>query len=509
MPWAPLSRGCPATLMLSSRDKPRPWSVITCGFILIACSRPRVVLDEGSSCAKFMSGSWAASFCDSFLGAGLDLAWDAYRAGYAACHWNTADVRPGELEYTLDLDDAHWYKKFETSMYDPMVRSSHMTATSAHNGRVSRRCSFGNDGSRWFVERVGPFMFGSSSYLSVRYAPEVGPDFGGLKDLTGSFLSITHANGSVIPFPPLHLHHFHLWAQRTQVAAGPGETMFETHGDGQCKRGEGGTKCYLQMMPPGFAEELTGNLYTADLIGDRVAPLAEPLFVDVALALTRRENVRYRPHFFEFSFWYTVPVSPRWAGAGAVFLPESLATDDYLIWGGMHFQSSYQVVWSEMHTHWPAVDKVWVVAQHPSELGLDASPWILPSGFSDFPVLRLSDAGHTLESFESRLLQWRESFIAEYHGGVLEKEDGAFFDRYNHGHFKQKCFAAGTNITLISTLAKHKHATQLPRHLHIDAFSIVMPCAATNVYDASIAAPLYRQLQLWKPYEASGSTYFA
>lgn len=79
-----------------------------------------------------------------------------------------------------------------------------------------------------------------------------GAVFGAVDDRTGDFFE----------YPPLRNHRTHL----TYLSkASP--VLWEKHSDSQCTAAEGGTDCYIEVLPPGYALEARACL----------PPLAPPL----------------------------------------------------------------------------------------------------------------------------------------------------------------------------------------------------------------------------------------
>jgi len=165
--------------------------------------------------------------------------------------------------------------------------------------------------------------------------------------------------------------------------------------------------------------------------------------------------------------------------------PDMDAHDEFVIWGEMQLDARYQVVWSELHSHWPIVDQVWLIAQSNAQMGLNQDPWVLPS---TYPVLLLKQVNHTVVTFRKHLRRWAGETVAHW-GSVLEFQDGAYYSRYNYPLLSDTCFPAGQKITLVATIKKHSLATSMPGHLHIDAFSVLLPCSSSNHYDPTIHAP--------------------
>ncbi|EGB04121.1 hypothetical protein AURANDRAFT_67468 [Aureococcus anophagefferens] len=109
-------------------------------------------------------------------------------------------------------------------------------------------------------------------------------------------------NGIVLGFPPIHVHHVHasptntgmqrsrildcaklaagLLAKNENCCSDVMRIVFEQHGDFMCRTAEGGTRCYLEDMPEGYAKRVTesmiinGELNDLAMSGRRFQPEA-------------------------------------------------------------------------------------------------------------------------------------------------------------------------------------------------------------------------------------------
>merc|ERR1711871_493032 len=79
--------------------------------------------------------------------------------------------------------------------------------------------------------------------------------------VTATVFAPTHSNGTVLPFPPIHVHHAHV--RREPLDPVSNSLFLQTHGDSSCLVDEGGHRCYFETWPLPFARRLprTGSLW--------------------------------------------------------------------------------------------------------------------------------------------------------------------------------------------------------------------------------------------------------
>jgi len=159
-----------------------------------------------------------------------------------------------------------------------------------------------DEGSHWEVTRLGPFTTtGGYDWLQVGW-----DDIFGLgKVLEGhpegvflveQFMSPVFENGSMISYPPIHIHHMHIGPvpvggsyvrQRRSpfdcAVFGSARSCFypdrvmETHGDYTCSDEDGGLDCRLESFPDGHGKLITSPLGIEGELNDVRAAGSEPL----------------------------------------------------------------------------------------------------------------------------------------------------------------------------------------------------------------------------------------
>ena len=113
------------------------------------------------------------------------------------------------------------------------------------------------------IERVGEF-YGTGGY-DWTSCDRIN-DIGALKEqikgrdaaYVGGMFAPVYANGTIIGFPPLHIHHAHVFPygdveERIGKIKDDGDgdqhhVMLQSHGDTECQKDEGGISCLLNML---------------------------------------------------------------------------------------------------------------------------------------------------------------------------------------------------------------------------------------------------------------------
>lgn len=203
--------------------------------------------------------------------------------------------------------------------------------------------------------RFGPFNSIGGLWNRIRFAPfdpfdpSSTADLGssGLVSLTSYFMGATSLDHSVIGYPPLHIHHFHLEQQKCLVGL-CGAVI--THGDDQCTTADGGVACLVRKMPDGFATKIKRPFLVSSEINDvrESTSLSLPFWFTIALQ-TPRTRIHLRP----FSQHKVVlqPVDARYFvdGDAVTYGVPSDRTSGFFRSGYFVRQATY--FWSYYHTH--------------------------------------------------------------------------------------------------------------------------------------------------------------
>eukprot|EP00122_Pirum_gemmata_P007738 Pgem_evm1s7115 len=162
--------------------------------------------------------------------------------------------------------------------------------------------------------RVGPFRsFGGYDWTSSRSQFELGGKL--LRKMfknkpfyaLGGGVMPVHANGTIIGYPPVHIHHGHMYpyasADRKKMikelkATDAHHVLFQSHGDTQCKMEEGGTDCLFHMLDEGEGYRVdVGKRSSARLLSDFELNDVRPITNNIP-----NEGLEY---YLEFSIVYT------------------------------------------------------------------------------------------------------------------------------------------------------------------------------------------------------------
>ena len=198
----------------------------------------------------------------------------------------------------------------------------YLNKTSHRMNLQSGRCILdGFDGGTWIIDRVGPFksiggydwwQFAWDNVFDLHNVIQHYPE--GVY-ITNHFTGGISANGSVLGFPPIHVHHVHVSPRYNQVYRicryGPKKycthqlhVVFEQHGDYQCSHVDGGVRCLLEDMPAGYARLVKGPLTINGELNDVRPAGSEPLEVWYQIAIRFVPKRSRQDRFHPLSFHY-------------------------------------------------------------------------------------------------------------------------------------------------------------------------------------------------------------
>ena len=312
--------------------------------------------------------------------------WNAYIEAREQClksaSMSTHDIIPGRAQ--SDKDGKVVYFVTDGARERLAVQPSNLSV---------QRCSVKMpSGSEWRIVRAGPFTSsGDFTWHTFKVTDpfDLEKDFG--RDAAKSLLvrsrlasPVDTATGEALPYPPIHIHHWHL----TPRWAGGQNTVMHTvwaqaHGDSQCDRSEGFTNCLLQTQPNGFALELLDSLdMDADLVDARRAGSGKiQFYAEAAIEILpvdedslKRKPVQLLSIGNPFRFNESL-ASMLVQGAQLYFFPTDIGST--VMWFSSRFIASGEYLWTYMHTHQSYVHTVLVFAAPPEELGLNSGKWIL------------------------------------------------------------------------------------------------------------------------------------
>lgn len=116
------------------------------------------------------------------------------------------------------------------------------------------------------IDRSGPYTgTGGYDWTSLAGMPNVGGLRESMRGRTmafwGGLVAPVDRNGTLVGYPPLHIHHAHIYPygdrwERGQKIAGSyrdhHDLLLQAHGDSECLAADGGMACLLTMMDPGM-----------------------------------------------------------------------------------------------------------------------------------------------------------------------------------------------------------------------------------------------------------------
>lgn len=239
---------------------------------------------------------------------------DDYDAHLSNCTWSEsiAETRLGGFFYSRTTDV---FGRYDAT---PLGERARLKV---------RECSvFDGEDARWIVQRIGPLVSTGgdmTSFVSWNDPGHVEAEIpeGGVLHLSGYVARPVQADGTPIPYPPIHQHHAHLnpdinpyaWftgfspynVLRSFLAAATLDPwrpwkafdavsqilhaiaegrIDQMHGDMQCFEAEGGMDCMVHR--------------TRAASGEYSVPISRRFYTDTMLQDVRRANSP------EFSFWY-------------------------------------------------------------------------------------------------------------------------------------------------------------------------------------------------------------
>ena len=255
------------------------------------------------------------------------------------------------------------------------------------------RCRYpDSEGSEWRLERIGPFkstgdydwwQFGWDDTFRTNQILKEYPDG---YYILNHFSGAVDKDGNIMEFPPIHVHHVHcspgvtnpyranmkkcLLGEENKCAQAY-KTIFEQHGDYQCNKRDGGTRCLLEDMPEGYAKMVKGPITINGELNDARAkdsPEIEWYYQAAIRWVPKVKRLDLTPMGMHY-FW-----SP---GRLDVFDQSTMVntyrarTDtETMIWytGIMHYSGT--LVRGKMHTHNTVFKESLFFAGSPSQLGM-------------------------------------------------------------------------------------------------------------------------------------------
>ena len=70
--------------------------------------------------------------------------------------------------------------------------------------------------------------------------------------ITASFYGPTSLRGEPLSYPPVHFHHGHLRAPRSEPGGTSDELFLQNHADSHCHSEHGGARCFVETFPEAY-----------------------------------------------------------------------------------------------------------------------------------------------------------------------------------------------------------------------------------------------------------------
>ena len=293
--------------------------------------------------------------------------------------------------------------------------------------------------STWEFHRIGPFnTTGGYDWTSValpalpseRASRQGRPSEARVAVAEYALGSVSTA-GRLLPYPPIHQHHFHVEESGSAVFAG----ALITHGDDQCLAAEGGVACIVRRLPPGYAQllhtPLSVNVDVNDVRAANSAPRTHWLLIAV-----RGTSLTAADHRLDSSARVAAlrpltqlrlvvePLDPRRGYPHTYLVPPG---ETGVFYASGEFAVDGQLVWSYLHTHPFWVDEMsLLVNASAAALDLGGQPLNVQRtwraiGAGQLPAFRQALVARARAARATRVCHFlRSSSQAEFVAGTAE-----------------------------------------------------------------------------------------
>ena len=318
-----------------------------------------------------------------------------------------------------------------------------------------------DDGSFWSVTRVGPIVTtGNKKYKSVivLIIEVVFNMYLGCYDWTQigwnnifdvkekledypegiliyeQFSGPVKKDGTVIPNPPIHIHHIHVGPmnnagikqrvdplkciqQPVEMCYDPRRVM-EHHGDYQCREEDGGLDCLLESVPDGYGKLVTSPLQIDGDMNDARACNSEPYEYYYQIGAHWRPKVAkdgtissLKPmNFYNFIGPGNLDMNDQ----STLILTFQVPTGyDSLYWYAGRMPHGGKLLRNKMHVHNKVFKEYILFKASPHELGLTKENNLMPDKV--YKTIKITDRGfETLDEVKSFLMDNLEKSAAAF-----------------------------------------------------------------------------------------------
>jgi hypothetical protein len=352
--------------------------------------------------ASFHAISEATNLQDSFVnfdkhGAERKLWLDRYKTAKSQCSW-VSDMET--LEYVYDwfptdgiMKGSYWAyltSQISVSTYYPDLPRWVVTllrflfSPPAHGATLqSFRCSIGGaEGSEFRIRRLGPFV-GNGGFdwhkmkmedpFKLRSQVQHGA-----VHVTGFMSAPVAESGEILGNPPIHIHHANLGPNPNRSSL---SRLSQWHGDSQCSHADGGTACYVTVLPQGFGFPVSQELRLDTDFND-VRPSGSPdLHFWLEAAISIAKPAAEKPVNEVGTVILGVPFSFRfWTASDFQRLYFVPSDQPSALWMTARMPTSGTFVAGKLETHQHMLDEAWVFSATSLDdlgLGLSSESWQL------------------------------------------------------------------------------------------------------------------------------------
>jgi len=351
-----------------------------------------------------------------------DLEWhrkkgsaESYYADRSKCEWTSHVAQ----EY---LEDAHFEYSKNTHEYAKKHADFSFTfKNSVYRDLEVKTCNIKESEVQGLrIERIGPFVgmggydWQGGSYNNVLKLREVQEEYrkthpgARMHIITKALVPVWDGNFTIMPNPPIHIHHTHAYADKWQ-SMGYSDRFLQTHGDGAvCNEEDGGVDCMIEdWRDSGYGVPVVGSdEMSLDFELNDNRPHGEAAIVywfEVAMRYTFTEDIKPQMvslYHAGMAYPDNVKKYPGMKRLGVVYAEPDVASAHWYTfrWGKTRGELS-DLLWhahqhGDLHSMYLFKDAV------PEDIGLNKGKWQLP-GPARF--IRLPDVGEDIASFEKHL----------------------------------------------------------------------------------------------------------
>jgi hypothetical protein len=386
---------------------------------------------------------------------------------------NTTDFR----NYTAYDFYPERFQDYTPSYQHFFRHDSHVGPEHSTDVRLMTCATNNTDGSKWAVQKLGPFI-STGGYDWWQFSwNDVGRLSHVLKEnplgvyILESSIRAVDTKGVPLGFPPIHNHHTHVtregqsYKYRKHYKAHthlPFEWFYEAHGDYQCRDQEGGVGCYIDGFE-GHGKMVDYLMHIEGEVNDVRAVGSPPMewFIEISfrwipIASEQARDVKPESVHVFFSLG-NMDLEASQQNQVTTF---DLKTDGapYMYWFYGKMGTSGDMLRNKLHAHSHGFESAFFFTATPEDLGLQHShfkPEIVPSGsfhlnrgtalkaagfetqaqFRDYLFQKFNEAVQTYDAVctngahsDPRCLRPRPALICE---GWPDKEEvqGQLFDR--------------------------------------------------------------------------------